>query len=110
MTHKATLQPGITTWSAISKAKCFCRHVMSNHQRWANQIVCLEPSCTGIPESEWPEGEVAVKQCWSWEDAEPQVAVTETWESSLDAMAREAQDQGLYDMLEVEADEAPEDE
>lgn len=109
MSGKATLQPGVTTWSAISKARCHCRHVMSNHQRWANQIVCLEPSCTGIPEADWPEGEVPVKECWLWEDAEPPVTVTEVYDP-LDIMAREAQEQGLYDMLEVAADEAPEDE
>lgn len=73
MSRKPTLQEGLTTWGAIVKTRCFCGHVMSGHQRWANQVVCLEMKCHGMRAEDVPEGETAVRICWDFEETNDDV-------------------------------------
>lgn len=67
MSNKPTLQPGDTTWGAINKTRCHCHHVMSQHEQWANKLVCLEPRCHGRRPEDIGADELAVKECWTWE-------------------------------------------
>lgn len=70
MSNKPTLQAGVTTWAAINKTRCHCRHIMGQHEQWANKLVCLEASCHKMKPEDVPEGQLAVKECWDWEAAD----------------------------------------
>jgi hypothetical protein len=77
VSNKPTLQAGTTTWAAMTKTRCYCRHIMANHQIWANKIVCLEQACHGIRPEDIPEGQSAVKQCWDYDELDVRAAAPE---------------------------------
>lgn len=70
MSNKPTLQSGTTTWGAINKTRCHCRHIMGQHEVWASQVVCLEPRCHGKRPEDIPTDELAVKVCWNFEEVD----------------------------------------